>query len=273
MNHKIKDSKIDIFSTISIIAALLVIFLMGSALLAIIVRGAPDFVHALKSEEVRFAIRLSSVTATASTILCMIFAIPASYALTRTAMPFKGPASILLELTLSMPFLLLGLSLLIIFSSDFGKGLRDIGFAVVFSPLGIVMAQLVINLPFCIRMIRTAFSEVDERLEHIAQLLGASKFKSFMTVTLPLCRRLLITTFILTWSRALGEFGATLMLVGITRMKTETLPGCIYLNISTGNNGMAMATAMIVLLISTAALTLSNLFGLKKVHYRWGENT
>ena len=64
---------------------------------------------------------------------------------------------------------------------------------------------------------------------------------------------------ILTWSRAIGEFGATLMLVGVTRMKTETLPASIYLNISTGDNGMAMASAVILLAISGAALMLSTL--------------
>lgn len=68
-----------------------------------------------------------------------------------------------------------------------------------------------------------------------------------------------MSTFILTWSRALGEFGATLMVVGITRFKTETLPGSIYLSISTGDNQAAMATAMLMLMISGLALFLSRL--------------
>jgi len=249
----------DPFSIICIITAFIVMFYIGCVLCAIVMGGVSNFSYAFKSEEVRFAIKLSTITATASTMLCMLLAIPTSYALTRADMPLKKLASVLLELTLSMPYLLLGLSLLIIFSSDFGKMLKDAGIKVVFGQLGIVMAQLTVNLPFCIRMIRTAFQDVEERLEYVAQLLGASKFKAFVTVTLPLCKNSMVSTFILTWSRALGEFGATLMLVGITRMKTETLPGSIYLNISTGNNEMAMATAMIVLLISGAALIISNL--------------
>lgn len=253
------DIRSDAFTKISIAIALSVMLFIGSAACAIIMGGISNFAVAFKSEEVMFAVRLSTVTATVSTVVCILLAIPTSYALTRTNMPFKRSAGVLLELTLSMPYLLLGLSLLIIFSSEFGKMLKQIGIKVVFSQLGIVMAQLIVNLPFCIRMVRTAFAEVEERLEFIAQLMGASKFKAFATITLPLCKNSLVSTFILTWSRALGEFGATLMLVGITRMKTETLPGSIYLNISTGNNGMAMATAMIVLLISGVALTLSNL--------------
>lgn len=274
MFYKMKNqTDYDIFSIISIMIALLVILIMGSAVFAIIIGGIPNFKEAIHSQEVAFAIKLSAATATISTILCMLLSLPTSYALTRTNMPFKRPASILMELTLSMPYLLLGLSLLIIFSSDFGKTLKEVGIRVVFSQLGIVMAQLIVNLPFSIRMVRTAISDVDERLEYIAQLLGASKFVSFITVTIPLCKSSLISTFILTWSRALGEFGATLMLVGITRMKTETLPGNIYLNISTGNNGQSMATAMIVLMISAAALILSNVLSRKENRSRLGENT
>jgi len=271
MKQKVeKTAKFDAFTLISISIALFVMLFIGSTIFAIIIGGIPNFALAFHSEEVKFAIKLSFVTATLSTVICMLLALPTSYALTKTDMPFKRTASILLELTLSMPYLLLGLSLLIIFSSGFGKMLKEFGIKVVFNQLGIVMAQLTVNLPFCIRMIRTAFSDVEERLEYIAQLLGASKFEAFRTITLPLCKSALVSTFILTWSRALGEFGATLMLVGITRMKTETLPGSIYLNISTGNNSMAMATAMIILLISGLALILSNLLSRNKSCGRTG---
>ncbi|MDV3428222.1 MAG: ABC transporter permease subunit [Bacillota bacterium] len=271
MKEKVeKAAKFDAFTLISITIALFVMLFIGCVVCAIIIGGIPNFTMAFQSEEVRFAVKLSSVTATASTVICMLLAIPTSYALTRTNMPFKRLAGVMLELTLSMPYLLLGFSLLIIFSADFGKILKQMGIRVVFSQLGIIMAQLTVNLPFCIRMVRTAFSDVEERLEYIAQLLGASKFRAFITITLPLCKSALVSTFILTWSRALGEFGATLMLVGITRMKTETLPGCIYLNISTGNNSMAMATAMIILLISGVALIISNLLSGNKNQGRIG---
>jgi len=254
-----KENNADYFSAICIAAAFVVMLFILGVISAIAISGFPSLFQAFQSEEVRFAVTLSTATATISTLICMLLALPASYALTRTDMPLKKLASILIELTLSMPYLLLGLSLLIIFSSGLGKMLKDAGIKVIFSQLGIVTAQLTVNLPFCIRMIRTAFMDVDERLEYVAQLLGASKFGAFMTVTFPICRNSLVSAFILTWSRALGEFGATLMLVGVTRMKTETLPGSIYLNISTGNNSMAMATAIIILMISAAALALSNL--------------
>ena len=128
-------------------------------------------------------------------------------------------------------------------------------------PSGIVMAHMLVNLPYAVRLIRTAFEASDRRLEFIAQTLGASPWKCFLTILLPLCRGSLTSAFILTWSRALGEFGATLMLVGVTRFKTETLPGSIYLSISTGNNPTAMATAMLMLMISGCTLALAQVLG------------
>ncbi len=250
--------KRDIFSMITIMIALLVILFIGSAICAIIIGGFPNLLDAFSSKEIRFAFGLSISTSCISTIVVMVLALPTAYALTRTNMPLKKAAGVIIELTLSLPFILLGLSLLILFSTNAGKMLKDIGFKVIFSPIGIIMAHILVNLPYAIRLIRTAMEEVDVRLEFIAQSLGASKFKSFLTILLPMCKHSLISTTILTWSRALGEFGATLMLVGITRFKTETLPGSIYLSISTGNNSMAMATATIMLIISAVTIAVSN---------------
>ena len=81
----------------------------------------------------------------------------------------------------------------------------------------------------------------------------------FRTILLPLCRNALIGSLVLIWSRALGEFGATLMLVGVTRMKTETLPGNIYLNVSSNDLDSAMASAFVLLLLSGLSLAASNL--------------
>ena len=129
----------------------------------------------------------------------------------------------------------------------------------VFQPAGIVFAQLIVNLPFAIRMVRTALDEVNPRMEFVAKTLGARSWQVFRDIILPQARNSIISCAVLTWARGMGEFGATLMLVGVTRMKTETLPGSIYLSISTGNNDVAMATAMIMLIVSAATLVLANL--------------
>lgn len=258
-----KISTFDFFEILTIIITFIVIIFTSALILAIVLKGIPYLGAAFYSEEVRFSIRLSLYTASIATLICMLLAIPTAYALTRTVFPFKKACQMIIELPLSMPYLVLGLSLLIIFSSDFGKALKELGFKVVFDKNGIIIAQTVVNLPFAIRFIRTAFEEVDERLEFISGSLGATKWERFITITLPLARNGIFSTIILTWSRALGEFGATLMLVGATRMKTETLTTSIYLNLATGDTGASMASATVILIISLLSLFLTNWIGRK----------
>lgn len=248
----------DPFPIICIVIACGPLLFIGSAILTIIAGGVTHIGEAVTSDEVLFSLRMSVVTSTISTTLCLLLALPTAYALTRTNMPFKRAAETLMQLTLSLPYILLGFALLLMFSSPAGKVLKDIGFAVVFQPAGIVLAQLIVNLPFSIRMVRTAFGDVNPRMEFVAKTLGASSFETFRTIILPICRNSIISTFVLTWARGMGEFGATLMLVGVTRMRTETLPGSVYLSISTGNTDTAMATAMIMLIVSAVTLVVAN---------------
>ena len=152
---------------------------IGSAIAAIVIGGVAHFGEAIAPEEVLFSLRMSVVTSTISTVLCLLLALPTAYALSHVDMPFKRVAEVLMELTLSLPYILLGFALLLIFSSPFGKALRECGFAVVFEPTGIVFAQLIVNLPFAIRMVRTAFADVNPRMEFVAKTLGAMPFDVF----------------------------------------------------------------------------------------------
>ena len=236
----------------------MVLLFIGSAIFAIVAGGISHFGEAISSEEVLFSLRMSVTTSSISTVICLLLSLPTAYALSHVAFPGKRLAEILMELTLSLPYILLGFALLLIFSSPLGKALKEAGFAVVFSPAGIVFAQMIVNLPFAIRMMRTAFAGVNPRVEFVAQTLGAMPWDVFRTIIVPMCRNQIISAFVLTWARGMGEFGATLMLVGVTRMKTETLPGSIYLSISTGNTETAMATAIIMLLVSAFTLVVAN---------------
>lgn len=215
--------------------------------------GARYLLPSLATKELRFSIWLSLWTSTLSTLICMILAIPCAYTIVMRESRLTRLGEAVLALPLSLPYLVLGLCLLTAFSTPFGKLLKELGLRVVFHPRGIVLAHLLINLPFVIRLLTEAFRRIDPELMLVAQTLGASRLQAMWYVTLPLCRADFITALLLAWSRGLGEFGATLMLVGITRMKTETLPGNIYLNISTGENGAALAAALILLLLSLLA--------------------
>ena len=221
--------------------------------------GLPNLGRALADGEIRFAMGLSLWTTTLSTALCVLIGIPCAYMLSCTQLPGRRWIQALLELPLSLPYLVLGLCLLTLFSSPGGKLLKELGLRLVFDPKGIVAVHLLINLPFVIHMAAQAFGQIDPELPLTAQTLGASRFQAFRYITLPLCRPALISAALLVWSRGIGEFGATLMLVGVTRLKTETLPASIYLNISTGDNGMALAAALLLLLLSLAVQGVSRL--------------
>ncbi len=300
-----KKRKPDLFTGICLILMMAVVCFVGGTVLLIAIRGFSVLPEHLREKETIFALFLSMKTALISSLGCFIFAVPTAYVLTHIKIPFRGMIEILLELTMTLPYIVLGLSLLILFSSPMGKALKEAGFPVVFDQNGIVLAQLAVNLPFgiklvtqafqsvdskqeavagllgatpfqrfytillplCknalnlpfgIKLVTQAFQSVDSKQEAVAGLLGATPFQRFYTILLPLCKNALVSAFILIWSRALGEFGATLMLVGVTRMKTETLPGNIYLNVSTNNLEGALASAFLLLLLAAAALLISN---------------
>lgn len=245
------------FDSLSMALLIFVTAFIGASLLVVVLGGLASLKESLLSEEVRFSVRLSLVTSLLSTAICLLLSLPCAYALTRKSFFGKRVIEAILSVPLSMPYLVLGLCLLILFSSPPGQLLKELGLRIVFDPKGIVMAQLMVNLPFVIKMITSAFGDVDRRLEFIAGTLGASQWQRFRTITLGLCRREILSACILAWSRGMGEFGATLMLVGVTRMVTETLPASIYLNISTGDNDMAMASATILIVIAMVTMMIT----------------
>lgn len=256
-----RKRKIYIFHLICGALTLCALLLIGSNIAVILIRGFKSLPSCISRPETLFAFGLSVKTACISTLICFLLAVPASYLLTQTDFPGRRVMKILLELTISLPYIVLGLSLLILFSSPLGKCLKSAGFPVIFSQNGIIIAQLTVNLPFAVKLISSAFQSVDPKLCYVAGLLGANPVQRFFTVLLPLSRNALVSDFILLWSRALGEFGATLMLVGVTRMKTETLPGSIYLAVSTNDLNAALANAFLLLLLSFLSLILSGRFG------------
>ncbi len=232
---------------------------VGGNVAVIVLRGLQSLPERIVEPETLFALKTSVKCACISTLACFFLAVPTAYTLTRTSFPGRRVAEVFLELTMSLPYIVLGLSLLILFSSPAGKWLKAMGFPVVFSQNGIIVAQLLVNLPFAIKLCSAAFQSVDRKLECVAGLLGATPARQFLTILLPLSRTSLISALILVWSRALGEFGATLMLVGVTRMKTETLPASIYLAVSTNDLSGALASAFLLLCISTLSLAAANI--------------
>lgn len=257
---KKRKRKRSVFEWIVILCACAVTLFVFTALAFILVEGIPNLKEVVTSQEVRFAVWLSLWTSLLSTLICLLLGVPAAYAFTRTDMRLRRVCTVIVELPLSVPNLMIGLSLLLMFSSMPGKYLSSHGIRFIFDVKGIVLAQLMVNMPFLLRIARTSFMELDPRLETVAESLGAGRMQTFFQIMLPMAKNGILGGAVVAWSRALGEFGATLMFVGATRMKTETIPTSIYLNMATGDIGPAMACAMIILIISAVTLVLSGFF-------------
>ncbi|MGM0770959.1 MAG: ABC transporter permease [Halobacteriota archaeon] len=237
---------------------LLLTLFIFSLLIEIITHTSPvGLIVNIVSPEIRFAIKLSVLTSIASTLMCILLAIPVSYALSRYDFPGKILISTIIDLPMALPPIVAGLGLLLLFgTSSVGTYLADIGLRFVFTPLGIVMAQFTVNISLMLRIMRSTFEGINPRYEYVAQTLGCTPFQAFMRTTLPLSKNGILAGSVITWSRGMGEFGAVLILAGATRMKTETLPIALYLNMSSGELDLAIAAATILIIISGITLYL-----------------
>ncbi len=246
---------------ISLLSVLILIAVFGG----LIVFPSPEALfRSLTSPEIWFAIRLSVITAVISTLLCILVSLPVAYSMVRYRFFGKRWINILLNLPLSLPPLVAGVALLIFLSpvtSPVGQLLSSMGLSLVYTPAAIILAQFFVNTPYMIRIARSTFGMISPRYEHVARTLGCTEWRAFSQITLPMAKGGLLAGIVITWSKAMGEFGAVLMLAGAIAMKTETLPIALFLNMSTGDLDMAVAAALILLIISGTTLVLVEYFG------------
>lgn len=197
--------------------------------------------------------------ALASTFLIFPFGVAVSWLLTRKDWPFKGILETIVLLPLVMPPVATGLILLKLFSrrSPLGRWLYELGIEIVFNWKGVLVAMAVMSFPLLVRSTRTSFSEVNPRLEQIARTLGASDLKVFFAVTLPLASRGIIAGSLLAFSRALGEFGATILVAGNIPGKTQTLSLAIFNYVQLGKDQEAYTLLGITVVLAFAAVWIS----------------
>jgi len=166
----------------------------------------------------------------ASTLVILPLGILAAWFFARKEWPLKSVVETFVLLPLVMPPVSTGLILLKIFGrrSPVGRWLYDRGIEIVFNWKGILVAMAVMSFPLLVRAARASFSEVNPRLEQVAATLGASPVRIFFVITIPLALRGIVAGALLAFSRALGEFGATILLAGNIPGKTQTLSLAIF---------------------------------------------
>jgi molybdate transport system permease protein len=175
---------------------------------------------------------------------------------------FRG--RVLLETIVSLPLVMppvaTGLILLLLFAPRgvIGRALAPLGIDIVFTWKAVVMAMAVMGFPLLVRTARAGFEQVDRRYEQVASTLGASPIRVFLTVTLPLALPSVAAAAVLCFARAIGEFGATMMVAGSIPGSTRTLAVAIYSFAETGRDADAAALVAVSAAIAFAALALSN---------------
>ncbi len=225
--------------------------------------------EALRSPELRHAIRLSLATSAAALVLVTAFAIPVGYALSRYRFPGSAVVDAIVELPIVIPPVVVGVSLLIFFRTALGRWIESLpGLQFVYTVKGIVLCQFILSSSYGIRAAQAAFDGADARLERLALTLGCTRAQAFRMVALPMARNGLVAGAVLAWARAVGVFGPLIVFVGAVRMKTEVMPTTVYLELSVGRIEPALAVALLMLAIALVALTLIHWAGPSR--RRWG---
>ena len=221
-----------------------------------------NLVEALSSAEIRYAIRLSLVSCTITTLLALWVAVPLGYLLARTSFPGKAAVDTILDVPIVLPPLVIGLSLLILFQTGIGASIEHY-LRFTFAVPGVILAQFMVSAAFAVRTMRVTFEQLSPRTEQVARTLGCSRHEAFWRVVLPEARPGLLTAATLAWARALGEFGPILVFAGATRMRTEVLPTTVFLELSVGRIEAAIAVSLLMIAAAAVVLVLTRLFGLR----------
>jgi molybdate transport system permease protein len=241
---------------VAIPAALFIAFILAPVS-ALFVRSSPSaFLAALQQADVQEALRLSALT-TAITLICAVaFGTPIAYLLARWSFPGRTLLDTFVDLPIVVPPAVAGVALLIAFGRRglFAPALAAAGIQLSFTTAAVVLAQLFVASPFYIRAARAGFVAVDRRIEEASAVLGAGPLETFWRITVPLALPSLIGGAVLTWARALGEFGATIMFAGNLVGVTQTMPLAVYLKLESGDLPAALAISVVLVAASVAVL-------------------
>ena len=202
------------------------------------------------------ALALSLVTTSISLVLTVVLGIPLALLLARRTFRGQTLVETVIDLPIVLPPSVAGLALLLVFGRRglLGESLSLLGIEIAFTTLAVIIAQTFVSAPFFIRSARTGFASVDHDLEDAARVDGASERQLFRSITVPLASAALAAGLVMSWARALGEFGATITFAGSVAAKTRTLPLVVYAEFQGGELDAAIAAASILVLAAFGVL-------------------
>lgn len=207
-------------------------------------------------------VKLSLEVASLSLALVLLMGVLSAKVMYRKKFKGKVVMETILLLPLVLPPTVVGFLLIIIFgvNSPIGRAIEGIfQQPIMFTWWAAVIASTVVAFPLMYQSCKTGFLSVDKGIEEAARVDGASEWKTFMFITLPLSYKAIISGGILSFARALGEFGATLMFAGNLPGKTQTMPTAIYVALESGNMNLAWMWVLITVVISFFMLLISSI--------------
>ncbi|MBS1787882.1 MAG: molybdate ABC transporter permease subunit [Acidobacteria bacterium] len=207
------------------------------------------------------ALKLSLFVAILATVLAAVVGTACAYVLAKGRFWGRELLDAIITLPLVLPPTVTGYYLIVLLGRRgvIGGYLYELtGWSIVFTRWAAVIAAAVVALPLMIKSARAAIESVNPQYELASYTLGKGKAETFFRITLPLARRGLLAGIVLSFARALGEFGATLMLAGNIPGKTQTMPLAIYEAVAAGENHQAQVLALILTAVSLTAIYLTN---------------
>jgi molybdate transport system permease protein len=238
--------------------ALPVVVLLGRALLG------DALGTALADPAIVDALVLSLSTTAVSLVLTVVLGLPLAFVLARRSFPGQTLVEAIVDLPIVLPPSVAGLALLLAFGRRglLGGALESAGISIPFSTAAVIVAQAFVSAPFFIRAARAGLQGVDRDLEDAARVDGADEWAVLRRVTLPLAAAPLAAGLVMSWARAMGEFGATIMFAGNIQGLTQTLPLVVYSEFQSSLDASIAAAAILVL----AALGV--LVSVRLIHWR-----
>lgn len=231
-------------------------------ILALVVRSFTDGALSsfLSTPSVVKALQLSLITTAITLALAVILGTPLAYLLARYRFPGYGLIDTFLDLPIVLPPAVAGIALLLTLGRRGWVGSwldQQFGITIGFTTVAVVLAQLFVAAPFYIKAAKAGFESVDRNLETIASSLGSPGLRTFWKITVPLSLPALLGGIVMTWARALGEFGATIMFAGSFEGRTETMPLAIYASFdSAGGLNEAVTLSVVLVVVSFAVLLI-----------------
>ncbi|HUF00592.1 MAG TPA: ABC transporter permease [Anaerolineales bacterium] len=242
-----------------VLPSLLLLALLALPILALLWRAGTDGMLSLIAQPSAIAaLRLSLLTSTLSTLIAIATGTPLAFVLARRKFAGKTFLELVIDLPIVLPPSVAGIALLIAFGRQgvFGAWLNAIGITLPFTTTAVVLAQTFVSAPLFVRAARIGFAEIDHKIVEAAYVEGSNEWQLFRYLMFPLAGRAILSGAILAWTRAIGEFGATILFAGNLEGVTQTMPLAIYLGLER-SLGIALALSTVLVFVSVLLLLVT----------------